>query len=46
MKQKHPKNIEEFYQTKKSKNMAMLLIIIGLAILFFLITILRMNVAD
>ena len=46
MKQKIPKNIEDFYQSKKSKNMAMLLIIIGLAILFFLITILRMNVVD
>ena len=46
MKQKTPKNIEDFYQSKKSKNIVMLLIIIGLAVLFFLITILRMNVVD
>ena len=41
--QKHD-YIETFYAKRKSKNIAVLLIIISLVVLFFLITILRMDI--
>ena len=36
--------IKTFYAKRKSKNIAVLLIIISLVVLFFLITILRMDI--
>jgi len=36
--------IKAFYAKRKSKNIAVLLIIISLVVLFFLITILRMDI--
>ena len=36
--------IKTFYANRKSKNIAVLLIIISLVVLFFLITILRMDI--
>ena len=41
---KKNKNIKEFYENRKSKNIAVLGIIICMAVLFFFITILRMDV--
>ena len=41
---KDDENIKAFYENRKSKNIAVLTIIIGMVILFFFITILRMDV--
>ena len=41
---KDDKNIKAFYENRKSKNIAVLTIIICMVILFFFITILRMDV--
>ena len=41
---KEDKSIKAFYENRKSKNFAVLGIIIGMVVLFFFITILRMDV--
>ena len=41
---KDEENIKAFYENRKSKNIAVLTIIIFMVILFFFITILRMDV--
>ena len=41
---KNEQYIKEFYENRKSKNLAILGIIIFLVVLFFFITILRMDV--
>ena len=41
---KDDENIKAFYENRKSKNIAVLSIIICMVILFFFITILRMDV--
>ena len=41
---KNEQYIKEFYENRKSKNLAILVIIIFLVVLFFFITILRMDI--
>ena len=41
---KQDENIKAFYENRKSKNIAVLCIIICMVVLFFFITILRMDV--
>ena len=41
---KKENNIKAFYENRKSKNFAVLGIIIGMVVLFFFITILRMDI--
>ena len=41
---KNEQYIKEFYENRKSKNIAILAIIIFLVVLFFFITILRMDI--
>ena len=41
---KNEQHIKEFYENRKSKNFAILGIIIFLVVLFFFITILRMDI--
>jgi len=43
---KNPDYVESFYKSRKSKNLAVLLIIISLVVLFFLITILKMDITS
>ena len=39
-----PDYIKSFYKNRKSKNLTTLLIIVSLVVLFFLITIIRMDI--
>ena len=41
---KDDENIKKFYENRKSKNFAVLGIIISMVVLFFFITILRMDI--